>query len=66
MGGCVGVERLAALGVNGGDHGEEVLVLVVIVFGQRDGLVEWVEESGIVRAEGELGDHMREIERCLH
>lgn len=56
------VEGARALGVDGGDDGEEVLELVVVGFGGGDGLVEGVVEGGIVRAEGEFGDHVREVE----
>ena len=31
---------------------------------RRDGAVEWVQERGVQRAEGEFADDMREIERC--
>lgn len=58
----VGVEGASALGVEGGDDGEEVLVLVVVGFGGGDGFIERVEESRVVRAEGEFGDHVGEVE----
>jgi hypothetical protein len=35
-----------------------------VVFGRGDGLVEGIEEGGIVRAEGELSDHVGEVEGC--
>lgn len=60
----VGVESAVALGVDGWDDGEEVLVLVVVGFGGGDGLIEGVEEGRIVRTEGEFGDHVGEVEDC--
>lgn len=51
-------------GVDGWDDGEEVLVFVVVGFGGGDGFVEGVEDGWVVRAEGEFGDHVREVEGC--
>lgn len=58
------VDGAGALGVDGWDDGEEVLVFVVVGFGGGDGFVEGVENAWIVRAEGEFGDHVREVEGC--
>lgn len=52
------------LGVDGGDDRDEVLVFVVVVFGRGDGLVERVQEGWVVRAEGQFGDHVGEVECC--
>lgn len=58
------VDGAGTLGVDGGDDGKEVLVFVVVGFGGGDGLVERVEDCGVVRAEGKFGDHVREVEGC--
>lgn len=49
-------------GVDGGDHGEEVLETVEMGGSCGDGGVEGVEEGGIEIAEGELRDDVREVE----
>lgn len=69
MAGFGGVEGaveggLVALGVDCGDDGEEVLVLVVVGFCGCDGLVEGVEEGWVVGSEGEFGYHVGEVECC--
>lgn len=58
----VGIEGAGTLRVEGGDDGEEVLVLVVVGFSGGDGFIERVEESRVVGAEGEFGDHVGEVE----
>lgn len=52
-------------GVNGWYDGEEVLVFVVVGFSGGDGFVEGVEDGWVVRAEGEFGDHVGEVEGLL-
>lgn len=49
-------------GVDGWYDGEEVLVFVVVGFGGGDGFVEGVEDGWVVRAEGEFGNHVGEVE----
>lgn len=58
--GRVGVAR--AFGIDGWDDREEVLEFVVVGFAGGDGFIERVEDRGVVRAEGEFGDHVREVE----
>lgn len=50
-------------GVDGGYDGEEVLEFVKGVGGGGDGAVEWVDQRGVERAEGEFGDDVGEVER---
>lgn len=66
MCGGVGVDGVpAAFGVDGRHDGEEILVFVIVVVGGGDCFVEGVEEGGIMRAEGEFGDHVGEVEGCF-
>ena len=58
-------EEGGVVGVDGGDDGEVVLELVEVVFGGGDGVVEGVDEGGVVGAEGELLDVVREVEACV-
>lgn len=61
-GGWGRVRVARAFGVDGRDHREEVLEFVVVGLAGRDGFVERVENRGVVRAEGEFGDHVGEVE----
>lgn len=58
------VDSAGTLGVDCGNDREEVLVFVVVGFGGGDCFVEGVEDGWVVRAEGEFGDHVREVESC--
>lgn len=58
--GRVSVAR--SLGVDRWNDREEVLEFVVVVFGRRDGFIQWVEDRGVVRTKREFRDHMREVE----
>jgi hypothetical protein len=70
FGGVVGVavygfeerEQRGIVGVDGRDDGKVVLEFVEVVFGGRDGVVEGVDEFGVVRAEGQLLDLVGEVE----
>lgn len=55
-------EEGGVVGVDGGDDGEVVLEFVEVVFGGGDGVVEGVDEGGVVGAEGELLDVVGEVE----
>lgn len=57
-----GAGAAAGDGVDRRHDGHEVLELVEVRFGYVDGAVEGVDEGGVVRAEGELGDDVREVE----
>lgn len=62
-----GDER-GVVGVNGGDDGEVVLEFVEVVVGggcYGDGVVEGVDEGGVVGAKGELADDVGEVEGCV-
>lgn len=48
--------------IDGWHDGHVVLVFVEVDWGGGDGFVEGVEEGGVVRAKGELGDHVGKIE----
>lgn len=61
----VGVEGGAAFCVESWYDREEVLEFVVVAWCFGDGFVERVEEAGVVWAEGEFGDHVGEVERCI-
>lgn len=61
----VGVEGGTAFCVKGWYDGEEVLEFVVVVGCFGDGFIERVEETGVVWAEGEFGDHVGEVECCI-
>jgi hypothetical protein len=50
--------------VDGGDDVAVVLELVKVALGRGDGVVERVDERGVVGAEGQLVDVMREVETC--
>lgn len=54
----------AGHGVHRGHDGHEVLELVEVRRRGVDGAVEGVHEGGVVGAEGELGDDVREVEGC--
>lgn len=41
---------------------EEVLELVVVLLALGDGLIEGILQGRVMRAEGELGDHVGEVE----
>lgn len=55
-------EQGGVVGVDGGYDGEVVLELVEVVFGGGDGVVEGVDQGGVVGAEGELLDVVGEVE----
>lgn len=55
-------EERGVVGVDGGNDGEVVLELVEVFFGGGDGVVEGVDEGGVVGAEGELLDVVGEVE----
>lgn len=58
------VECIFALGIEGRHDGEEVLEFVVVGAALGDGFVQRVEQTWVVRAEGQFSNHMREIECC--
>lgn len=72
FGGVVGVavhgfeegQEGGVVGVDCGDDGEVVLEFIEVVFGCGDGVVEGVDEGGVVGAEGELLDVVGEVEGC--
>ena len=57
-------QQRGVVGVDGGHDGEVVLELVEVIFGGGNGIVEGVDEGGVVRAEGELLDVVGEVEAC--
>ena len=57
------IECVSALGIQRRHHRKEVLELVIVAFTFSNGLVQRVKQTRVVRTEGELGNHMREIER---
>lgn len=73
LGGVVGVavygfeegQEGSVVGVDGGHDGEVVLEFVEVVFGRGDGIVEGVDEGGVVGTEGHFLDVVREIEAWL-
>jgi hypothetical protein len=57
-------EQGRVVGVDGGYDGEVVLKFVEVVFGCSDGVVEGVDEGGVVRAEGQFLDVVGKVEAC--
>lgn len=55
-------DSIVSLCVDRGNDVKKVLEFVVVCFSGCDCFVEWVEDGWVVRAEGELGDHVGEVE----
>lgn len=57
-------EQRRIVGIDGGYDGQVILILEEVLGSGGDRVVERVDKGGVVRAEGELVDLVREVESC--